>query len=281
MSTSDLDLAARRLVALAELDEPEISPTVERLTAHAGGVLVGLANRIKSVDSLRRKLGDLQAQDPAMTVDQAAEGVFDVLRFTVVVEADRYVVVHREVLDGLRRQGVDVVADDNRWGGPGYRGINTRLRAGARRFEVQFHTRASFEAAKATRGLYEEYRLASTPPRPSGRAGGRDRCRVRRGSDPTGSGSLMGMNVVFCASTIGAPETRVLARFVTDESGLHVERLDRRARRWAPDSSVAGFLTGHDDWARRITRHEASQIVTQWQLDPTILDAPVAQPATA
>ncbi len=91
----------------------------------------------------------------------------------------------------------------------------------------------------------------------------------------------MGMTVVFCASTIGGPETRVLARFVTEESGLHVERLDRRGRRWVPDSSVAGFLTGHDDWARRVTRQEASQIVTQWQLDPTILDAPVAQPATA
>ena len=34
----------------------------------------------------------------------------------------------------------------------------------ARRFEVQFHTRESFEAAKATRGLYEEYRLSATPP---------------------------------------------------------------------------------------------------------------------
>lgn len=61
-------------------------------------------------------------------------------------------------------EGVEVVLDANRWAGPGYRGINVRLRDDDRRFEVQFHTRKSFEAAGATRGYYEERRLAETPP---------------------------------------------------------------------------------------------------------------------
>lgn len=138
---------------------------VDHVSAEAGGTLVGLTNRIKTVESLRRKLADLVEQDPTMTVGDAAEQVYDVLRFTVVAEPDPYMAIHDEVLDRLRRQGVDVAADDHRWAGPGYRGINARLRASAgRRFEVQFHTRESFQAAKATRGLYEEYRLSSTPP---------------------------------------------------------------------------------------------------------------------
>ena len=57
----------------------------------------------------------------------------------------------------------------------------------------------------------------------------------------------------FCASNLGGPGPRVLARFVTDDRGLHVERLDRREGRWAHDSTVAGFLTGHDDWAERVS----------------------------
>jgi hypothetical protein len=88
------------------------------------------------------------------------------------------------------------------------------------------------------------------------------------------------MSTVLCASHIGGPEARVLARFVTDEQGLHPERFDRTSGHWVPDSTAAGYLTGHDDWARRIDRDQATQILEAWGFDPTILDAPLAQPAT-
>lgn len=88
------------------------------------------------------------------------------------------------------------------------------------------------------------------------------------------------VSVVFCASTIGGPQPRVLARFVTDERGLHVERLNRQQGHWVADESVAGFLTGHDDWAERISRGRASDIVAAWGLRPSILDAPVVEPAS-
>lgn len=84
----------------------------------------------------------------------------------------------------------------------------------------------------------------------------------------------------FCASTLGGPEPRVLARFVTDDRGLHVERIDRQEGRWVQDSSVAGFLTGHDDWAERISKERAEQIVASWDLSPSILDAPLVEPAS-
>ena len=109
-----------------------------RAAAIGSSASVGVDNRVKTVESLR---------------------------FTVVAEPGRYMATHHDVLAELRSQGVDVVAETNRWGGPGFRGINVRLRVGpARRFEVQLHTRESFEAAKATRGLHEEYRLSTTPP---------------------------------------------------------------------------------------------------------------------
>ncbi|MGH2684833.1 MAG: hypothetical protein ACRDJP_05125 [Actinomycetota bacterium] len=165
MSAHEVDVAARRLVALAELDAEDLTETVSHAARLANADLVGLDNRIKSVESLRRKLADLMAQDPTLTVDEGAERVYDVLRFTVVAEPDRYMAVHDGVLVTLAAQGVAIVQDANHWAGPRYRGINSQLMAtGHRRFEVQFHTRDSYAAVKATRGLYEEFRHAATPP---------------------------------------------------------------------------------------------------------------------
>jgi hypothetical protein len=79
----------------------------------------------------------------------------------------------------------------------------------------------------------------------------------------------------FFASALGGPQFRVLARFVMDEHGLHVERLDQTQRRWVIDGTVAGYRTGHDDWARPITRLDAEQLLARWGLDPSLLDAPV------
>ena len=54
-----------------------------------------------------------------MTVEEAAEQVYDVLRFTVVVEPGRYMATHDAVLAELRSREVDLVAETNRWAGPG------------------------------------------------------------------------------------------------------------------------------------------------------------------
>ena len=164
MRNDEIDVAARRLVALAELDDHDVTEAVRQAALRAAAELVGLDNRIKSVESLRRKLADFRAQDPALTIAEVAERVYDVLRFTVVAEPERYIAAHKEVLSSLAAHGVELVDDANRWAGPRYRGINARLRLGSRPFEVQFHTPASYAAAKATRGLYEEFRLASTLP---------------------------------------------------------------------------------------------------------------------
>ncbi|MHB1910978.1 MAG: hypothetical protein ACYCTI_02865 [Acidimicrobiales bacterium] len=88
------------------------------------------------------------------------------------------------------------------------------------------------------------------------------------------------MDVVFYASNLGKREPRVLARFITDGEGLHAERFDRQARHWVHDARVAGFLTGHDDWAERVTRGSAQRILRSWGCSPTVLSAPLAEVLT-
>lgn len=163
--SDEVDVVARHLVAMAELDDGILTDTIQFLVSRTDGVLVGLDHRVKTVDSLRRKLADMLKLDPELGLHDAAERVYDVLRYTVVAEANSYMVVFEALLAELQRQGSTVVEARNRWAGPGYRGINVHLRAGvSQRFEVQFHTRESYAAAKATRGQYEELRLATTSP---------------------------------------------------------------------------------------------------------------------
>lgn len=142
-----------------------MTDAIQVLVARTDGVLVGLDHRVKTVDSLRRKLTDMLELDPDLELNDASERVYDALRYTVVVEADDYMAVYEGLLAEFQRQGSTVVEARNRWAGPGYRGINVHLRVGMnQRFEVQFHTRESYAAAKATRGQYEELRLATTSP---------------------------------------------------------------------------------------------------------------------
>ena len=157
-----VDATARRLVARAELHDPEVTALVSSVAERSDGRLVGLDHRVKTVESLTRKLTDLTGLDPTLDAETAGSKVYDVLRYTVVSDDYRYMQVHDRVLDGPRQRGVTVVMTVNRWAEPGYRGINVRLGLGDWRFEVQFHTPASYEATKASRGYYEERRLAST-----------------------------------------------------------------------------------------------------------------------
>ena len=90
----------------------------------------------------------------------------------------------------------------------------------------------------------------------------------------------MRVTTVFCASSLGGPDPRVLARFVTDKQGLHSERFDRREGRWIRDARVAGYLSGSDDWAERIDPEAATQLIVSWGYDAGLLNAPVAEVAS-
>lgn len=81
-------------------------------------------------------------------------------------------------------------------------------------------------------------------------------------------------------SNIGGPDPRVLARFTRNERGLYMERFDRRVGRWVPDSSVAGFDIGFDDWAEAATKERAEEILACWGFASALVDAPVVEPAT-
>lgn len=87
--------------------------------------------------------------------------------------------------------------------------------------------------------------------------------------------------VELFVSYLGGADPRILARFTRNEQGLHIERLDRAEGRWVPDSALAGYDLGLDDWAQPASKEQAVEIIVAWGFAATLVDAPVTVVATA
>ncbi|KUM99098.1 ATP nucleotide 3'-pyrophosphokinase [Streptomyces yokosukanensis] len=154
-------------LARARAAEPSISHEVRAAAVLSKAELVGFDYRLKSPDSLKRKVATDLKEHPERNTDDVLARLGDAVRYTLQWPDGRYVkgvTIASTVLSGW---GNDTTKWSNTWGREkGYKGLNTGWRApGSRQlFEVQFHTPASKFAQEATHKLYEEQRLPSTSP---------------------------------------------------------------------------------------------------------------------
>ncbi|WP_406510365.1 ATP nucleotide 3'-pyrophosphokinase [Streptomyces sp. NBC_00212] len=147
--------------------ERTISPQVRTAAWISGAELIGFDYRLKSPDSLKRKVATSLKEHPGQEVNEALAEIKDSVRYTLQWPDDRYtkgVTVASEVLSAW---GNESTKWSNTWArGKGYKAINSAWRAPSSQhvFEVQFHTPASKHAQEVTHKLYEEQRLPSTSP---------------------------------------------------------------------------------------------------------------------
>lgn len=155
--TSEQSIAnklAKELIGTAAQAEPEVTAVLQSLESE-NVRLVGLEHRIKSEESLTRKILS-DAHDMEVSPEEAASVIGDVLRYTFCIEEDQYVPIVDKVLRTLNENHMQVVKFKNRWGSEGYKGINTNLKTGnGFLFELQLHTPASFEAKELEHENYE------------------------------------------------------------------------------------------------------------------------------
>ena len=113
-----------------------------------------------------------QSQGPDFTRTQACRfgpprlslEVNDSLRYTAVLDFERYWERSAELVSALRGQGY-VVDDLTGWKAARYQGMNLTLRdSDGFEFELQFHTTESLRASDETHAWYEEIRERSTSP---------------------------------------------------------------------------------------------------------------------
>lgn len=146
--------AARRqaaeLLGKAAAAEKRVTPDLEDLADSLGTRLEGLDFRLKTEDSLVRKLAETPAHE-----------VFDALRYTMVSDAKSLGDNARKTLETLQGEGYKVIQVKNTFReGEAYKGLNTKLQSPEGQvFELQFHTPQSFDMKQnRTHAMYETFR---------------------------------------------------------------------------------------------------------------------------
>lgn len=146
--------------------EPAITEAIGNAVSGAGGLLVGIENRVKELPAIRRKLERMLRS--GVDLDEAVGMVPDTVRYTVVLPDDGYVEGAAKVLDGLAAGDEHVVVDVRNGWGDGLGGERVWLRGGGGLWEAQIHTPASVAARD---GSAKDYR---TLRRGGGTVGARD-----------------------------------------------------------------------------------------------------------
>jgi hypothetical protein len=124
-----------------------------------GRHLIGFEHRLKGPDRIKEKVCDT-VNDFIRTPEQAVSLVPDTIRYTFQYHEARYTQGVWTDIGRMKDQGFELHKLRNSWSDEQYKGINSQWieSATGQRFEVQFHTRISFEAKQLTHGAYERIR---------------------------------------------------------------------------------------------------------------------------
>ncbi|MEE6030442.1 phage head morphogenesis protein [Avibacterium paragallinarum] len=146
--------------------EPRITEDISKIISTIGGSLAGLEYRLKSLESLERKVAlEILA---GLSEYQAVEKVKDIIRYTVIFDPDEFVSKYNEIQKVLGEQGYKTVVVKNTWkDNETYKGVNTFVNTVIEKdnitFEVQYHTKESFDLKNGKlHELYERFRDPNT-----------------------------------------------------------------------------------------------------------------------
>ncbi len=142
---------AEELISRLSKIETKVTQDLKNLAKANGGKMEGLEFRLKTPESLERKLAS----------DGINEPMNDVLRYTIIIDDD-LAKGTSAILKGLESKGYQTVKIKNTFQkGQIYKGINTNVKTpDGNIFEIQYHTSESFNVKQnINHSLYEEYRL--------------------------------------------------------------------------------------------------------------------------
>ena len=162
--STPLEQVADALIERVRMDEPKVTRDMQAVVQHEGGEMRGLEHRIKSRDSLLRKLmlkGNTKGLGPVQLVND----IKDVLRYTMVYSPVGWGLNVQDSLWGLEERGYRVKEEENFWEkGDDYSGLHYVLESPSGiNIELQFHSDDSHRLKESTlHKLYEEFRDPNT-----------------------------------------------------------------------------------------------------------------------
>lgn len=157
--------ASREAAALrdkAAAIEPGVTRMViDRVSDH-GGEMQGLEYRLKSEDSLARKIDADAVKEHDGDRAAAAAAVSDAVRYTAVFPSESYTAGVESTLKSLEDDGYAVRAKNFWQKGDPYQGMNVKATKDGVTVELQFHTQSSLKVKEEKlHPIYEEYRTAT------------------------------------------------------------------------------------------------------------------------
>ena len=145
---------------IAGREQEKISPALRAVESQdPDRHLIGFEHRLKGRDRIKEKIyGMIKELD--FSPEQAVSHVPDAIRYTFQYREARYTQSVLADMARLRDQGFKLDKLRNCWSDEQYKGINSQWIEPdtGQRFEMQFHTRISFEAKQLTHGAYERLR---------------------------------------------------------------------------------------------------------------------------
>lgn len=142
--------------------EPQVTELVDTFAKNAGGKLVGLRQRLKSTDSLARKIDADAAKEHEGNHEKAAESVSDAIRYTIKVPDANYADGLDATVKGLEGTGWQVRTKNFWQSGDPYDGVNIKATKNGVAVEIQLHTQKSLDVKDGKlHGIYEKYRVST------------------------------------------------------------------------------------------------------------------------
>jgi len=142
--------------------EPAVTELVNTFAKNADGKLMGLRQRLKSTDSLARKIDADAASEHEGNHEKAAESVSDALRYTIKVPDSNYADGLDATVKGLEGTGWKVRTKNFWKTGDPYDGVNIKASKNGVAVEIQLHTAKSLEIKEGKlHSMYEKYRVST------------------------------------------------------------------------------------------------------------------------
>jgi hypothetical protein len=145
---------------IADREREKISPAMRAIESQdSGRHLIGFEHCLKGRDRIKDKVCR-GIRNFGRTPEQAVSRVPDAIRYTFEYREARYTQGVWADIGRLKEEGFQLHSLWNAWSKDQYKGINSQWidPESGQRFEVQFHTRISFEAKQLTHPAYERLR---------------------------------------------------------------------------------------------------------------------------
>lgn len=142
---------ADSIIEVSVEKDKTITPLIQGICQKFGGENFGIDFRIKSRESLARKISDKIEKKPQINFEELKQDIKDSLRFTSIAPTENFTEHVQYVVNELTSQGFTVTKQKNNFTSPGYKDINMNfMDKDGFVFELQFNT---YEGIKAKEGF--------------------------------------------------------------------------------------------------------------------------------